>query len=105
MKTTILIILLLFPVYFNSGCAGTAANRFQGKIEKLSDDELLSYYYGINDRIRDIDREIKNGKQHDLTEHDRVVSQQPFYFGGEGYDLVQKKNLILKELRKRRISP
>lgn len=96
-------ILFLFHLYL--GCAGTATNQFQSKIEKMSDDELLSYYHGINDRIKDIDHEIKSREQTDVTEHDRIVSNQPFYLGGEGYTLVRKKNLVLKELRRRKLAP
>jgi len=80
-------------------------NEFQNKLHRMSDSDLLSYYYGINDRIKDIDNRIKMQERADYSEHDHFMSQIPFMIGGRGYSLVQKSKLVLKELNKRNISP
>jgi hypothetical protein len=64
----------------------------------MSDNDLLDYYHGINERIKDIDSDIKREESQDQTEQERVISNMPFFFGGEGYNLIQKRKVILKEL-------
>jgi hypothetical protein len=71
----------------------------------MSDNDLLDYYHGINERIKDIDSDIKREESQDQTEQERVISNMPFFFGGEGYNLTQKRKVILKELNIRNLTP
>jgi hypothetical protein len=90
---------------FVISCAGSKSNNFQSKIQTMSDNDLLIYYQGINNRIKDIDSDIKREEGQDQTEQERVISNMPFFFGAEGNDLVQKRRMILKELNRRNLMP
>jgi hypothetical protein len=92
-------------LFFNFSCAGSKSKKFQSKIQTMSDNDLLNYYQGINNRIKDIDNDIKREESQDQTEQERVISNMPFSFGGEGYDLIQKRKIILKELNSRNLIP
>ena len=94
-----------YSLFFNISCASSKSNKFHSKIQKMSDNDLLNYYHGINDRIKDIDNDIKREGSHDQTEHERVVSNMPFFLGGEGYTLIQKRKMITKELNFRNLTP
>jgi hypothetical protein len=71
----------------------------------MSDNDLLNYYHGINERIKDIDSDIKREESQDQNEKERAISNMPFFFGGEGHDLNQKRKMILKELNRRNLIP
>lgn len=92
-------------LFFNISCACSKSKKFQSKIQTMSDNDLLNYYQGINKRIKDIDSDIKREESQDQTEQERVISNMPFFFGGEGYNLIQKRKMILKELNSRNLIP
>ena len=73
----------------------------------MSSNELLNYYYGINQRIKDIDNSFRRNERLDNSEYDRsgFVFHDPFVIGGKGYNLIQKRKLILEELKKRNVIP
>ena len=77
----------------------------QSDIQTMSDNDLLNYYKGINERIKDIDNEIGRKGRQDQTERERVIANMPFFYGGEGYDLIRKRKIILKELNRRNLTP
>jgi len=73
----------------------------------MSDKELLSYYYQLEDRLNDIDRNteearIVDSSNFDYSNRDRVAH---LHIGDNWGHLRQEKKLILKELYKRNISP
>jgi hypothetical protein len=39
----------------------------------MSDNDLLDYYHGINERIKDIDSDIKREESQDQTEQERGI--------------------------------
>ena len=92
-------------LFFNISCASSKLTTFQSKIQTMSDNDLLNYYHGINERIKDIDSDIKSEESQDPTEEERAISNMPFFFGGEGYDLTQKRKMILRELSRRNLIP
>ncbi len=71
----------------------------------MSDAELLNCYYGVNDRIKDVDNRIKREDRLDNVENRDVISNNAYFVGGEIYGLMQKQKLVLKELDKRNIEP
>ncbi len=71
----------------------------------MSDADLLNCYYGINERIKDIDNGIKSEDRSDLYGNRDVISHQTYFIGGEIYGLMQKEKLVLEELNKRNINP
>ncbi|MEJ2037784.1 MAG: hypothetical protein P8X55_02470 [Desulfosarcinaceae bacterium] len=96
---------LLLSAILCAGCASTEMERYRVAVQNMSDDDLLNNYYGINARIKDIEYGIKEDRRKDDTRQQDFVSQSTFVIGGEGYRLVQKRDLLLKTLHKRHIFP
>ena len=97
--------LLSLLIFLIIGCASSELTRFKKNTKTMSNAELLSCYYGINERIKDIDSRIE-GK--DRIAHSRnrdIISHQTYFIGGETYGLMQKEKLVLEELRRRNIKP
>ncbi|QTA82876.1 Uncharacterized protein dnl_52620 [Desulfonema limicola] len=97
-------LLLIFIAAF-TGCASTDPSKFQKKIEQMPDTDLVNYYHGINDRIKDIDNKVRDEQvlEKNLNKDNSFV-QSPFYIGGHGHELVRERELIKKELNKRNIA-
>ncbi len=89
---------------FTISCVNSKSNQFHTKIQRMSNDALLNYYRGINDRINDIGSGIEREKGSDQNEQERIISNMPFLIGGEGYNLDQKRKIVLKELNIRGVS-
>lgn len=73
----------------------------------MSDDDLTSYYQGINDRISEIAREAETVRQDvDLNpEEDVLVASQPFVAGRNGQTLLKRREVVSQEMRRRGLSP
>jgi hypothetical protein len=71
----------------------------------MSDTNLLNYYNGINERLKDIDNGMKREGPSDMDEREHLLDNQSFFLGGEGHGLIQKRKVILEELNKRNIYP
>jgi len=99
------IIFTCFAVLLTFGCASSRSEKFQRKIRRMPSNELISYYQGINERIKDIDNDIKRNDRQEQTRRDDANTNMTFFFGGQGYDLIQKRKAIKKELNKRRLTP
>jgi hypothetical protein len=67
--------------------------------------QVLSCYYGINERIKDIDNRIEGQDRIAHSGNRNIVSRQTYFVGGEAYGLMQKQKLVLEELRRRNIKP
>lgn len=101
----LIISFILVTILFHVGCATSELINVRKNVQRMSDSELLHYYYGINDRIKDVANSEKMEERPGLTEHDHLIRSQTFFVGGEGYGLIQKREVILEELNKRGISP
>ncbi len=99
------VILTLLISFVLAGCGNKV--RFLEKIDLMDDDELLSYYQGIKDQIRDIERGGRVSDHFDDRQEDEnsVRFRSPFFIGSKGYHLAKEKNMIEKELIKRNITP
>jgi hypothetical protein len=80
-------------------------DAFERKIRAMSDSDLVSYYQGLNDRIKDIENKQILERSSRETEHERMVSQSTFIISGEGHDLVEKQKAAYREIRRRNLSP
>lgn len=84
-------------------CAGPSA--YEQKVHRMSDADLKAAYLGLNDRLKDVDQGIQNQRREDDTELDRTQQWSTFCFGGPGYDVVQRRRAIERELHRRGIRP
>jgi len=96
---------LLVSLSFHLGCAKGDAVQFQNKIQGMSDSELLYYYAGINERIKQIGHGMDRNPDAYPYDQKHNIYSTPFSPGNEGYKLNQKRNMILKELKTRNIDP
>jgi hypothetical protein len=71
----------------------------------MSDNELLNCYYGIQERIKDIDHRIERDERPDPGKDREVFYNQTYGIGGEVYGLMQKEKVLLEEMKKRHIEP
>ncbi|MBU1168772.1 MAG: hypothetical protein KKD44_04320 [Proteobacteria bacterium] len=85
--------------------AACAHDAFKTKLKGMTDTDLVNYYHGINDRIKDIGNKADMSERADYTRHDQEISQAPFLLGGEGgLDLLMKQKEIQKEINRRNLS-
>jgi len=97
---------VLFSVFFLiNGCATTELTSFKKNIKSMADDELVSCYYGINERIKDIDNIIEREERLDHFHNQNIISNQSYFVGGEIFGLMQKEKVVLEELKRRKINP
>lgn len=93
--------LMLIFIIFVTACAHQ--DTLTSKLRAMPDDELVNYYHGINERIKEIENKQTLSRRSDETEHDRIMSQSVFYMGGEGQELVEKQKAARKEMNRRNL--
>jgi hypothetical protein len=98
-KYVIFNFLMLISIVFVTACAHQDA--LTSKLRAMPDKELVNYYHGINERIKEIENKQTLSRRSDETEHDRIMSQSVFYMGGEGQELVEKQKAARKEMNRR----
>ena len=101
----LIVCLLSLSLFVIFACASSELTRFKKNIMKMSDAELLNYYYGITDRAKDIDNNIKREDRFNYDKNRHIISHQTYLIGGEAYGLMQKEKLLLEELKRRGIKP
>jgi glutamate racemase len=79
----------------------THHDAFVRKIRAMNDSELVDYYHGLNERIKEIENYQKLSRRSDDAEHDRIMSQSSFFMGGEGEELVMKQRAVQNEIDRR----
>lgn len=111
MKTGLnLQVLLLITILILSGSlSGCADSQYMIKKEKqiahMTDAELVSYYQGITDRIKDIDNDFRNtqGLMDPPEQEPRNRFPEPHYLGSDSYSLHQIRELVVQEMHKRNL--
>ena len=99
--------LLSVTLFFFCAVFGCTDSRYMIKKEKqiahMTDTELVSYYQGITDRIKDIDNNFRNTE--DLMESpDREAPSrfpEPHFLGSDSYNLYHIREMVVREMRKR----
>ena len=96
---------LLVTIALLTGCVSKDTIRFQEKVYKMSDAELLTFYRGINERMKDIDHEIDSQDHLYHFDDKHWVYSTPYSPGREGYRLMEQRKMIEAEMRKRNLEP
>ncbi len=87
------------------GCATTSEETLQKRLKTMSDENLVSYYHGINDRLKVIQEGTREAdRQGTVTEQD-PLAMMPYIIGGEAWELERKRDLIRHELNCRNLKP
>jgi len=102
-KSNLLTVVVALILILFAGCG--SSTKFIKRIEQMPDKELLSYYHGIKNQIKDLDSQFRIDEHLDNSEDLDIRMQSPFIFGRKGYDLNERKDLIEKELIKRNLLP
>ena len=100
----LVIILILSQTFYTASCTSSEMIRLRKSIKEMSDTELINYYYGINERIKDVANDQERKADMDNKRHEHIIINQTFFPGGEGHGLLQKRELALDELIMRGIS-
>ncbi len=96
---------LSLSILLFTSCASSELTKFKKNTKTMSDAELLNCYYGINERLKDIDNRIKREDLLDPAQKRDSVFHQSYFIGGDVYGLMQKEKVLLKEMYKRNIKP
>lgn len=99
------VVLITTHLFMSAGCGMASRTMFMKQLSNMSDQHLLCFYQGVNERIKEIGSTVKSKIRSDYTERDHFSAQEPFIFGGEAYKLNRKRLMILEELEKRNITP
>ena len=99
------IFVLLSVFLLICGCATTGMTKFKQNIKAMSDDELVSCYHGINERIKYIDNSNERVGRPDPAQNQDLIANQSYFVGGEIHGLMKREKLVVQEMRKRRINP
>lgn len=90
------------------GCVSALKVEFETKIANMSDDDLLNYYYGLSDRLNDLDG-ARDSDPVDRPDpypgYDSDHDARHFTIPDPGYILFKKIQWVLEELNKRKIRP
>ena len=97
--------LCFITILLHISCASSELVALRKTSQGMSDTDLLNYYYGMNERIKDLANGTQKEELSGSTEHEHFIYNQTFFVGGEGYGLIQKRKVILQELSKRNIYP
>lgn len=97
--------LIILSTLFMLNCPSTEMIRFENSLKNMSNAELLSCHRGINERIKDINYNISRKDRPSYGEHQNDIPHQTHIVGGEAYGLMQKEKMVLKEMKKRNLSP
>lgn len=94
-----------FVVSIFIACATPSKTTMETRLAAMSDDDLISYYHGINDRLKAIqDRMRETDRQGTILEQDQL-SKMPFIIGGEVWELEQRRECVRRELVRRKLAP
>jgi hypothetical protein len=88
-----------------AGCVSKDEVRFQEKVHKMSNTDLLTHYRGINERMKDIDHEMSSQDHLDHYDGKHWVYSTPYSPGREGYWLVEQRKMIEAEMKRRNLKP
>lgn len=107
-RLSFLLVLLLATIccaWLFDGCATTSPDPFEARLEAMSDDELVSYYRGINDRLKEIQAGTREADRQGTVLQNDHIAQMPYITGGEAYQLEQKRMKVSKAIARRKITP
>lgn len=105
LRASAITLLCLLLVLAAASCSSKNDKQKQ-RLGKMTDMELISYYKGINDRIRDLNQEFRQDAQirNQYPDQENWLPQ-PTAIGGPIYELENTKKLVLKEMDSRGLKP
>ena len=106
------LIIIFTTAFFVLGCAGGSKELFNEDYKKMSNENILRYYYSLNDEIER--QEKQSGPQFGIGiggfggHHGGVGGGAGVTTGGSGYtadDLRARRIDVLMELKRRGLNP
>ena len=88
-----------------AGCATSRSEPFEERLAAMSDAELVSYYQGINDRIKEIQAGTREDDHQSTVRQDDHLARMPYIAGGDAWRLEQKQAKVRKEMTRRGLQP
>ena len=83
------------------GCATSRSDPFEERLAAMSDAQLVSYYQGINDRIKEIQAGTREDDHQRTVRQDDQLAKMPYIAGGEAWRLEQQQAKVRKEMTRR----
>ena len=94
---------LLLAMVLLAGCATSSDDPMSHRLAEMSDAELVSYYKGLNDRLKDVQAKTVEEDRQGVIPQEEPVAKMPYFIGGEGWQLEQKLKKVKKEMARRNI--
>lgn len=88
-----------------SGCATMSEETLPARLSAMSDDELVSYYQGINDRLKAIQQGTREADSQGTVLAQDELAKIPYLIGGEAWELEQTRKQVGRELVHRHLTP
>jgi hypothetical protein len=84
-------------------CAGNQKATLRERLTAMSDDDLIAYYQGIDDRLRSVGEGVRRETADKAEAQSAIGFQQTYFIGGEGQHLLKQRAAAEKELLRRGI--
>lgn len=91
----------LFIAGLLAGCATSHDDTMARRLARMSDDELVSYHEGLNERLKEMQSETVEADHQGTVQLEDPIAITPYIIGGEGWSLEQKLKKVRKELTRR----
>lgn len=88
-----------------TGCATTDSDPLANRLAAMSDQDLISYYHGINDRIKAIQEGTREADRQGTVKEQDQLAKMPYIIGGEAWELERKRKRVQCELNRRNLKP
>ena len=100
-----LILVLSLTILGFIGCATPSGETLDARLVAMSDEELISYYHGVNDRLKEIQEGMRDADRQGTVMEQDPLAKMPYIIGGEAWELEQKRKRIRCELNRRNLKP
>lgn len=105
LKRLIMIVVFGFTIMAFIGCATTDSDPMATRLATMSDDDLISYYHGVNDRLKEIQEGTREADRQGTVMEQDQLAKMPYIIGGEAWEMEKKRERIRRELNRRNLTP
>ncbi len=99
------LLIIACSVLILTACATSRSDPLEVRLAAMSDADLVSYYEGINERIKAIQAGTRaDDRQRTVLQQDHLA-RMPYITGGEAWRLEQKRTKVHKEMEQRGLHP
>ena len=88
-----------------AACATSRADALDARLAAMSNEDLVSYYQGVNDRLKAIQADTRETDRQGTVLQEEPIAIMPYVIGGEAWSLEQQCIKARREMTRRGIVP